>query len=120
MGNFDIYRMSKDFKLLAENSMKLRVPQSLHDCCLAGDFLVVFECPIKVDVCKLLMGNFFYKCIAPDYEFGKTIVFIFDKKNLQLVRKLELDSPETFWMFHFTNGYVENNKLFVEYAKYSG
>ena len=23
-------------------------------------------------------------------------------------------------MFHFTNGYVENNKLFVEYVKYPG
>ena len=23
-------------------------------------------------------------------------------------------------MFHFTNGYVEDNKIFVEYAKYSG
>ena len=23
-------------------------------------------------------------------------------------------------MYHFTNGYVENNKLFVEYVKYPG
>jgi hypothetical protein len=85
--------MTKDFKLLAEKSMKLRVPQSIHDCCLAGDYLVVFECPIKVDVCKFIRGKFFYKCLEPDFDFGKTIVFIFKKQNLELVSKIELVSP---------------------------
>lgn len=47
-------------------------------------------------------------------------MFIFKKQNLELVKKIELVTPETFYMFHFTNGYVEENKLFVEYAKYSG
>lgn len=27
---------------------------------------------------------------------------------------------QIFFMFHFTNGYVENDKIFVEYVKYPG
>lgn len=90
MGAFDVYRMNKDFKLIAQNQAKLRVTQSIHDCCLAGDYLVVFECPIKVDIWKFLKGNFFFKCVSPDYEFAKTIAFIFKKDNLELVKRIEL------------------------------
>lgn len=71
--------MTKDFKLLAKNTIKLRVPQSIHDCCLAGNYLIVFECPVKLDLWKLVKGNFGPKCSSADYEFGKTIVHIFNK-----------------------------------------
>ena len=82
MGAFDIYRMTKDFKLLAQNQVKLRVTQSIHDCCLAGDYLVVFECPIKIDLWKLAKGKSFLNCMSPDYDFAKTVAFIFKKDNL--------------------------------------
>ena len=54
MGTFDVWRMTKDFKLIAKNNIKLRVNQSIHDCCLAGDYLVVFENPLKLDMWKLM------------------------------------------------------------------
>ncbi len=79
MQKMDIYRMSKEFKLIAKNSVKLRVNQSIHDCCLAGDYLVVFECPVKADLWMLIRGYFAPKCFSIDYEYGKTIVHIFKK-----------------------------------------
>lgn len=48
--------MSKDFKLIASNTVKLRTAQSIHDCCLAGDYIVVFENPLKADMWKMLKG----------------------------------------------------------------
>lgn len=74
--------MTKDFKLLSQNTTKLRVPQSIHDCCLAGDYLIVFECPLKLDYWKFLKGNFGPKCYSVDYNNGKTIAYIYNKQNL--------------------------------------
>ncbi len=71
--------MTKDLKLIAKNSIKLRIPQSIHDCCLAGDYLVVFECPVKVDLWKLIKGHFAVECYSADYNYGKTIVYILNK-----------------------------------------
>lgn len=79
---FDVYRMTKDFKLLAKNTTKLRVPQSIHDCCLAGDYLIVFECPVKLDMWKFVKGYFGPKCYSADFNYGKTIAHIYNKVNL--------------------------------------
>jgi carotenoid cleavage dioxygenase-like enzyme len=76
---FDVYKMTKDFKLLAKNTINIRVPQSIHDCCLAGDYLVVFECPVKLDTWKLLKGYFPPKCYSADYDYKKTVAWIFKK-----------------------------------------
>lgn len=80
--------MTNQFKLLAKNTIKLRIPQSIHDCCLAGDYLIVFECPVKLDMWKLLKGYFALKCYSFDYDYGKTVAYIFKKQNLELVKKI--------------------------------
>ena len=40
LDTFDVYRMDNELKLIAQNNVKLRVRQTIHDCCLAGDYLV--------------------------------------------------------------------------------
>jgi carotenoid cleavage dioxygenase-like enzyme len=69
-------------KLIAKNSVKLRIPQSIHDCCLAGNYLIAFECPMKFNFMKFLRGNYALKCYSTDYDYGKTNVWIFKKDNL--------------------------------------
>jgi hypothetical protein len=41
MQTMDVFRADKNLKLIKKNSIKLRIAQSIHDCCLAGDYLVV-------------------------------------------------------------------------------
>jgi all-trans-8'-apo-beta-carotenal 15,15'-oxygenase len=93
MGSFDIFRMNKDFKLIAKNNAKLKINQSIHDCCLAGDYLVAFENPLKIDMWKLLKAYEPLKCYSVDYNYGKTIVHIFKKENLELVKRMEISGP---------------------------
>lgn len=57
MGTFDVWRMTEDFKLIAKNNIKQRIIQSIHDFCLAGDYLIVFENPLKVDMWKLMKAE---------------------------------------------------------------
>ncbi len=86
--SFNVYRISKDLKLIAKNTVKQRIPQSIHDCCLAGDYLVVFENPLKINLCSILKGDNFLKWFAVDYNYGKTIVYILKKENLEFVKKI--------------------------------
>jgi carotenoid cleavage dioxygenase-like enzyme len=78
----EVYKMTSELKLLAKNSVKLRIPQSIHDCCLAGDYLFVFECPVKFNVWKLLKGYHALNCFSMDYDYGKVNAYIFSKDTL--------------------------------------
>jgi all-trans-8'-apo-beta-carotenal 15,15'-oxygenase len=106
IGTCDLYRMSKDLKLICKNSFKTRIKQSIHDCCLAGDYFVVFECPISMNMWKFAKGYPSLNCYAFDYQDGKTIAYIYKKDTLEFVKRIELSSPEPFMMYHFTNGYM--------------
>jgi carotenoid cleavage dioxygenase-like enzyme len=54
-----------------------------------------------------------------DYDYGITHIWVFSKKDLKLVKKIDY-SGTPFFMFHFTNGYSDKEKIVVEYAKYPG
>lgn len=45
--NMNIMRATKKMEKICETPFKLREMQSIHDFCLAGDFLVIFEAPVR-------------------------------------------------------------------------
>lgn len=55
---------------------------------------------------KLLKAYEPLKCYNVDYDYGKTIVYIFKKDNLEFVKTMKIAGAETFIIYHFTNGYV--------------
>lgn len=80
--NFNIMRATKEMKKICETTGKLREIQSIHDFCLAGDFLVIFEGPIRFNLKDLLWGNkFFFNCLSFDEQLP-TLVHIYSKENL--------------------------------------
>ena len=48
---------NKEMKLIKKEIMKLRSSQSIHDFCLAGDYIVIFECSMNLSVWNLLFGS---------------------------------------------------------------
>lgn len=67
-------------KLLLTNKITLRNLQSIHDCTLAGDYLVLFECPISFDLKGMLLGRPILTCFKYDSEtYPNTIIHVFQK-----------------------------------------
>ena len=61
-----ISRTTKDMKLICSKNFKLRSVQSIHDICLAGDYIVIFESSISLSVKKLLVSTAFLNSLVFD------------------------------------------------------
>lgn len=102
-------------KLLATNQITLRDYQTIHDCALAGNYLIVFECPIAFDFTRYMLGNPTLTCLDYVPEKYNTAIHVFTKDTLNYVGKF--DAP-SFWMFHFINGEETENGIEIEFLKY--
>ena len=99
-------------KLIKSQTMKLRSLQSIHDFCLAGDYIVIFECPMMFSFLRFVFQSAL-KSIKYDEDYP-TIVHIFRKSDLFHVKSIEYES---FYTFHFANGYSEGNKIKIQYCR---
>lgn len=111
-----VYKSNKDGKIVKKNQIKIRGMTIIHDCVLAGKYLVVFNPPTKINFWKMVLGIEAYNdCIQYDPQLG-TEVYIFDRNDLSLVTKF---TTEPFYSFHFVNGYEEKDgNIYVEFAKF--
>ncbi len=90
--------------------------QSIHDCVLAGRYLVIFEYPLTVDKKWLLLGYSFLECVQWAPEKYNTLIHIFDKDTLKKVTQLE--APPLF-NYHFSNGYCNGEEeIVLQYCAY--
>ena len=89
--------------------------QTIHDICLAGDYIVIFESSISLSLKKLLVSTAFLNSLVFD-ESLPVLIHIYRKEDLSFVKTIE---TEPFFIFHFTNGYSTDNKIVVEYARYN-
>lgn len=56
MNTVGVYRSSSDLtKLLASTTFELRGHQSIHDCVLAGKYMLIFEYPLLFDQQQMLV-----------------------------------------------------------------
>ena len=58
-----IYKHSSDMKLLLTNNITLRDYQIIHDCTLAGKYVVVLECPISFDLPSFVLSKPTLNCM---------------------------------------------------------
>ena len=101
-------------KLKQSTEFKLRQRQSVHDFCLAGDYLVIFECSIGLSLWKLITES----PLSGLFNFNRSIpvlVHVYSKKDLTLVKQFEM---EPFMVFHFSNGYSNEKEIVVQYCRY--
>ena len=85
---------------MKEGSLKLRSLQSIHDFCLAGDYVVVLECPMIFSILRFIFQSTM-KSIQYDESYP-TLVHVFRKSDFSHVKTIEQDP---FYVFHFANGY---------------
>lgn len=89
----------------------------IHDFCLAGDYIVVFNYATNISLTKLILGvNSFHQALYWDPELG-TEIFVLEKSTLKLVNRFKIQ--ETFYVFHFVNGYTDTDgTIYIEFVKY--
>ena len=104
-------------KIILHNKIKFDSEALLnHDCCLAGDYLIVTLMPIKLNVLPMILKlKTFAECLTFDKNLPNKIAII-DKKTLNLVKTIEY-SPSRFF-YHYSNSFVENNVLNIDMVDY--
>lgn len=111
-----IYRSNKEGKITHKSRIKLQGLNLIHDCVIAGKYLVIMEFPTQINTLPLFLGlKSISKLISWKPELG-TKIYIFDRNDLSLVSKVTTDP---FWCSHFTNGYEEKDgNIYIEFIKF--
>lgn len=113
-----IHKCDKNGKLIKSVSVKTgNYPFLVHDCCLAGKYLVFFNLPLKLRMVPfVLRRSSFYESMYHNRSDPVEVVII-DKESLKMVKKFEVDN---FFFFHFGNGYVDSQgNIVVDYCETS-
>lgn len=112
------YRMDKHGKFIAKNGVEIDGPNFIHDCVLAGRYLVVFNFALELGLVQFLLGlKTFHQALEWKPENG-TEIFIFNKEDLSLVSRFKI--KDAFFSYHFSNGYEEKDgNLVIDFIKYA-
>ncbi|GAB4230491.1 MAG: carotenoid oxygenase family protein [Stanieria sp.] len=113
----NLYCCNAEGKVKQQNCVELKGLPLIHDFVLAGEYLVFFIPPVRVNVLPVLLGlKSFSEAMVWQPKLG-TEILIFDRNNLDLVSRLE---AEAWYQWHFTNGFVDDNGLItIEFVRYS-
>jgi carotenoid cleavage dioxygenase-like enzyme len=116
MDTVKIVRTTPEMKLVAEGSLKMRDIQSIHDCCLAGKYLVIFEYPITFYKKWIMLGYTYFQSTEYTPERFGTLIHIFDKEDLKHVTTIE---TKPLYNYHFSNGYCpKDGEIVLQYCRY--
>jgi carotenoid cleavage dioxygenase-like enzyme len=115
-----LYRSHPDGRIVQKNVFPLDGLPLVHDFVLAGQYLVFFIPPVRVNIFPVLFGFQSY-CDAMEWkpELG-TRILIFDRSTLSLVSET---ITEPWFQWHFANGSVDGRDdidiVFVRYGDFS-
>ena len=88
----------------------------IHDCVLAGDYLVFFLPPLEVPLLRILFGLTTIKDGCRWVPSRGTEILIFDRHSLNLVSRGEADP---WFQWHYGNGHVnEAGQIVVDVVRY--
>ena len=114
--NLNFYRCHRSGKIKQQNSLSLDGLSIVHDFVLAGEYLVFFVPPVRLNFPPVILGlKSFSDAMKWKPELG-TQILVFDRHTLNLVSKIETDA---WYQWHFTNGYVDRDRLItIEFVRY--
>lgn len=111
-----VYRCDHNGKILQQKAISLQGLPLVHDFVIAGEYLIFFIPPLRVNLFFALSG---LKSIGDAFEWKPSLgtqVLIFDRQTLNLITQNTID-PWFHW--HLTNGYLENDgTVSVEVVSY--
>ncbi len=113
----NVMKCDKYGRLIHRNQIKLNTNHGfIHDCCLAGKYLLFFNCPFNTNILPFILRR---KPLLDSLEWDKnkpTEIVIVDKDSLELVSKV---NAHNFFSFHFSNGFTdESGNIIVDHVEY--
>jgi carotenoid cleavage dioxygenase-like enzyme len=112
----NIYKSNSTGKIIQKAAYQLDGVPLVHDFVLAGQYLVFFVPPVRMNVLPMLVGMSNYSdSLKWQPEIG-TQVLVIDRETLSLVSR---GQTEAWYQWHFANGYVDaNGSVIVDIARY--
>ncbi|KJH70573.1 carotenoid oxygenase family protein [Aliterella atlantica] len=106
----NIYKSDRTGKITKKTEFPLDGIPLIHDFVLAGQYLVFFVPPVRVNPLPLLLGLSNYSDALEWQPQLGTQVLVFDRHSLSLVSRIE---AEPWYQWHFANGYVDDSSAIV-------
>ncbi|WP_427158258.1 carotenoid oxygenase family protein [Aliinostoc sp. HNIBRCY26] len=112
----NIYKSNYTGKILQKNKFTLEGFPVIHDFVLAGQYLIFFAPPVRINVMPVLFGVGTYSdSMKWQPELG-TEILVFDRETLTLVSRAK---TEPWYQWHFANGYVDpSGTVIIDFARY--
>ena len=112
----NVYKSDRTGKIIQQESVQLDGLPLVHDFALAGQYLVFFVPPIRVNLLSAGLGFSSYSDSLEWQASKATQIIVFDRETLSLVSRSE---SEPWFQWHFSNGYVDaNNSVIIDFVRY--
>ena len=106
----NVYKSDRTGKIIKKSATKLDGVPLIHDFVLAGQYLVFFVPPVRLNPLPMLLGLSSYsEALQWQPKIG-TQWLVFDRDSLELVNRGETDP---WYQWHFSNGYVDDSGAIV-------
>jgi all-trans-8'-apo-beta-carotenal 15,15'-oxygenase len=115
-GTLQVYRSDRTGKIQQQTAIALKGLPLLHDFVLAGQYLIFFIPPVRMNpLPALAMFKSFSDCLEWKPDQG-TQVLVLDRDTLEVVSRSEADP---WYQWHFGNGYVDaTGTIMVDLVRY--
>ncbi|MEH2156380.1 carotenoid oxygenase family protein [Nostoc sp.] len=115
-GILNIYKSNFTGKILHKTSFELDGIPFMHDFVLAGQYLVFFIPPVRLNPLPVITG---FSCYSDSLEWKPqlgTQFLVFDRESLSLTSRGE---TEPWFQWHFSNAYIDaSGSVIVDVARY--
>lgn len=112
----NIYKSERTGKIKQKAAVELEGVPLVHDFVLAGQYLVFFVPPVRLNPLPLLVGLSTYSDSLQWQPSKGTQFLVFDRETLSLVSRGE---TEPWYQWHFANGYVDaSGSVIVDVVRY--
>ena len=115
-GTLNIYKSDLTGKIIQKSVIQLPGMSLIHDFVLAGQYLIFFIPPLRLNIFPVLTGISTYsESFEWKPELG-TQILVIDRETLSLVSRGE---TEPWYQWHFANGYVDGGgEVVVDLGRY--
>jgi carotenoid cleavage dioxygenase-like enzyme len=112
----NIYKSDSTGKIIQTGRAILEGLPLIHDFVLAGQYLVFFIPPVRINLLSVLTGFYSYSDAMEWKPQLGTQVLIFDRETLSLVSRGE---TEPWFQWHFSNGYVDDRgSIVIDFVRF--
>ncbi len=111
-----VYKSDRTGKIIQQGSVSLDGLPLVHDFVLAGQYLIFFVSPVRVNLLTAGLGLSSYSDALEWQPDKATQVIVFDRETLTLVSRSE---TEPWFQWHFSNGFVDTDgSIVIDFVRY--